>query len=152
MDAIARPREECTVARQTVRLHNRFYYAEALALYDANKVDVEYDLHHDGHVWVFDKKGRFVVEAKITGTVGVLPTSRLEEGRDRRLQGQIKRLERKTQEAKARRNDPIDAASQGAALEALRPALPMRGDATEPLGAAPAAPLIDLDLTNWRKD
>jgi putative transposase len=71
------------------------------ALYDAQKVDVEYDLHHDDRVWVFDKKGRFVVEAKLVNKIGVLPTSRLEEGRDRRLQGQLKRLERKVDEARS---------------------------------------------------
>lgn len=145
MDAIARPREECTVGRQTIRLHNRFYYAEALALYDAQKVDVEYDLHHDSHVWIFDKKGRFIVEAKLNNTIGVLPTSRLEEGRDRRLQGQLKRLQRKVDEATRRRDDPVDADGQVAAIESLRPAnaLPAPNKAPE---------VIDIDLLNWRND
>lgn len=145
MDAIARPREECTVQRQTVRLHNRFYYADALALFDAQKVDVEYDLHHDSHVWIFDKKGRYIVEAKQVHTIGVLPPSRLEEGRDRRLKGQIKRLERHLQEAEARRADPITADTQVAAIESLRPALPT---------AAPvqSAEVFEIDLTTWRKD
>ncbi|MDR3370697.1 Mu transposase C-terminal domain-containing protein [Rhodoferax sp.] len=146
MDAIARPREECTVGRQTVRLHNRFYYAEALALFDAQKVDVEYDLHHDSHVWVFDKKGRFIVEAKLNNTIGVLPTSRLEEGRDRRLAGQLKRLQRKVDEATRRRDDPVDATSQAAAIESLAPAAP----------ALPAPTTRDddfkIDLLTWRND
>jgi putative transposase len=144
MDAVARPRETCTVGRQTVRLHNRFYYAEALALYDAAKVDVEYDLHDDKHVWVFDSKGRFIVEAKLNNTIGVLPTSRLEEGRDRRLAGQLKRLERKVSEARGRRAEPIEAGGQAAAIEAitpLKPALP-----------APADNVIDIDLLTWRKE
>jgi putative transposase len=145
MDAIARPREECTVARQTVRLHNRFYYAEALALYDAQKVDVEYDLHDDHKVMLFDKKGRFIVEAKLVSKIGVLPTSRLEEGRDRRLAGQLKRLQRKVDEATQRRDDPVEATDQFAAIEALQPtqALPMpptRGD------------VIDINLLTWGND
>jgi putative transposase len=160
MDAVARPRAECSVLRQTVRLHNRFYYAEALALYDAAKVDVEYDLHNDSHVWIFDKKGRFIVEAKQTGTIGVLPTSRLEEGRDRRLAGQIKRLERHASEARARRADPIDADSQAKALAGLQSALPapleVLAALPKPLLPAAEAPAddtdFDLDLTNWRKD
>lgn len=144
MDAIARPRESCTVGRQTVRLHNRFYYAEALALYDAQKVDVEYDLHDDRKVSIYDTKDRLIVEAKLVNKIGVLPTSRLEEGRDRRLQGQLKRLERKVDEAKNRRDDPVEATDQFAAIEALRP--------------APALPtpkgndVIDIDLLTWRKD
>jgi putative transposase len=144
MDAVARPHESCTVARQTVRLHNRFYYAEALALYDAQKLSVEYDLHDDKRVWCFDTKGRFIVEAKLVNKIGVLPTSRLEEGRDRRLQGQLKRLQRKVDEATRRRDDPIEATDQFAAIDALRP--------------APALPtpksndVIDIDLLTWRND
>lgn len=143
MDAIARPRDTCTVQRQTVRLHNRFYFAEALALFDAQKVDVEYDLHNDRCVWIYDTKGRLVVEAKLVNKIGVLPTSRLEEGRDRRLQGQLKRLERKVSEAKGRRDDPIEASGQFAAIESLRPALPEPDKAPE---------VIDIDLLNWRND
>ena len=119
------------VARQTVRLHNRFYFAEALALFDAQKMDVEYDLHHDSHVWIFDKKGRFIVEARLVNTIGVLPTSRLEEGRDRRLAGQLKRLQRKVDEASQRRDDPITAVTQVLGIESLTPALPAPA-ATEP--------------------
>jgi putative transposase len=144
MEAIARPRQECVVQRQTVRLHNRFYYAEALALYDAQRLDVEYDLHHDSHVWIFDKKGRFVVEAKLNNTIGVLPTSRLEEGRDRRLAGQVKRLERKAQEALARRhNDPITADAQVLAIEQMAaPAIEQTPPADDNG--------IDIDITDWR--
>lgn len=146
MDAIARPREECMVARQTVRLHNRFYYAEALALFDAQKLDVEYDLHHDSHVWIFDKKGRFIVEARLASTIGVLPTSRLEEGRDRRLAGQLKRLQRKVDEATQRRDDPIEATDQVAAIEALRPV-------TKTLPApTTTADGFEIDLLTWNKD
>ena len=141
-DVIARPREEVTVHRQTVRLHNRHYFAEALALVDATKVDVEYDLHDDSAVWVYDKKGRFLLQAKLVKKLSVLPASRLEEGRDRRLKGQEKRLQRKLDEARARRADPITADGAVAALESLQPA------------ALPAptrtAEVIDIDLTSWR--
>ena len=155
IEAIARPREECTVGRQTVRLHNRHYYAEALALYDAQKLDVEYDLHHDSHVWIFDKKGRFIVEAKLVNTIGVLPTSRLEEGRNRRLAGQLKRLERKVDEARLRRNDPIDADGQFAAIDGLAqhtlPPAPLPPSPLTSLNLAHSVTDInDIDLTTWR--
>jgi len=143
MASIARPREECTVSHQTVRLHNRWYYAEALALYDAQKVDVEYDLHNDARVWIFDKKGRFVAQATLEKTIGVLPTSRLEEGRDRRLQGQLKRLERKVDEARARRNDPLTADDQVEGIESLQPLLP-------PPPPPPSAEVIDINLLSWK--
>lgn len=145
VSCLIRPREEVTVGRQTVRLHNRFYYAEALALYDAHRLQAEYDLFDDGRVWLFDAKGRFVTEALLDKTIGVLPTSRLEEGRDRRAAGQVKRLERKLDEVKARRADPITAETQVAAIESLCPALPT---------AAPvqSAEVFEVDLTTWRND
>ncbi|MNX34309.1 Integrase core domain protein [compost metagenome] len=148
MASVARPREECTVGRQQIRLHNRFYFAEALALYDANKVDVEYDLHNDARVWVFDKKGRFVCTALLVNTKGVLPASRLEEGRDRRLQGQEKRLLRKLDEARARRNDPLTAGDQLAALESLGGPMLLPPPPPPP----PGNNVIDIDITSWRKD
>jgi len=144
MSSVIRPREEVSVGRQTVRLHNRFYYAEALALFDSKKLQAEYDLFDDSRVWLFDDKGRFVMEALLVNTIGVLPTSRLEEGRDRRAAGQVKRLERKLSEVQQRRADPITAETQVAAIEALRPALP-----TEP---PVTAEVFEIDLTTWRKD
>lgn len=151
MSSVVRPREEVTVGRQTVRLHNRFYYAEALALFDSKKLLAEYDLFDDSRVWLFDAKGRFVTEAKLVNTIGVLPTSRLEEGRDRRAAGQVKRLERKLDEVRERRADPITADTQFAAIaaiDALRPALPDPG----PAAPAASAKVFDIDLTTWRKD
>lgn len=145
MSCLSRPREEVSVYRQTVRLHNRFYYAESLALYDAKKLQVEYDLFDDTRVWVFDGKGRFVTEALLAKTIGVLPTSRLEEGRDRRAAGQVKRLERKLDEVHQRRADPITAETQVAAIESLCPALPT----TAPVQSAD---VFEIDLTTWRKD
>ncbi|MFT4191661.1 MAG: Mu transposase C-terminal domain-containing protein [Comamonas sp.] len=154
MESVVRPRQECTVLRQTVRLHNRFYFAEALALYDAQKLVVEYDLFDDKHVWIFDQKGRFVVQATLANKIGVLPTSRLEEGRDRRLQGQIKRLERKAAEARARRADPIEADGQVRAIEDLG-ALALPGQPASARGQPSPrlshdAPDIDIDILDWR--
>lgn len=144
MSSVIMPREEVSVGRQTVRLHNRFYYAEALALFDGKKLQAEYDLFDDSRVWLFDDKGRYVMEALLVNTIGVLPTSRLEEGRDRRAAGQVKRLERKLSEVQQRRADPITAETQVAAIEALRPALPTASPVT--------ADVIEIDLTTWRKD
>lgn len=156
MASVVRPREEVTVGRQTVRLHNRFYYADALALFDAHKLQAEYDLFDDSRVWLFDMKGRFITEAKLVNTIGVLPTSRLEEGRDKRAAGQVKRLQRRLDEVAARRDDAITAEEQFQAIEgiaaiagvdALRPALSVV--AALP---APAEDDFKVDLTSWRKE
>lgn len=140
---VVRPHELRSVQRQTVRLHNRTYYHEALALYDAKEVDVEYDLHNDSKVWVFDRKGRFVCEAKLVNTIGVLPTSRLEEQRQKRQAGQLKRLQRHIDEVNARAQDAISAADVVASLEAITPT-------TIDLPTPEVAPVIEIDLLNWR--
>ena len=145
MSSVVRPREEVTIGRQTARLHNRFYYAEALALYDGKKLQAEYDWFDDGHIWLYDDKGRFVLQAKLVNTIGVLPTSRLEEGRDRRAAGQVKRLQNKLAEVRLRRDDPITAEAQIAAIDQLLPAAPLRL-------ADPSEPDFEVDLTTWRKD
>jgi putative transposase len=151
-EATLRPSETPTVQRQTVRLHNRFYYHEALALYDAQKVRVEYDLHDDKRVWVHDLKGRLVCEARLVNTIGVLPTSRLEEQRDKRLAGQVKRLEKHLAEAHARRADPITAEDQARAIAELeRAALPAPGAKPEPTPPT-SGEVIDVDVLDWRND
>lgn len=144
-EAVLRPVAEATVARQAVRLHNRFYQADALALYDGHRVRVEYDLHDDKRVWVFDAKGRMVCEAGLVNTIGVLPASRLEEQREKRLAGQLKRLDRKVQEARARRQDAITADDQAKALEALQPE-PQRLDSNN----TPPEDDIVIDLTAYQ--
>lgn len=143
---LVRPHEIRSVQRQTVRIHNRHYYHEALALYDAKDVDVEYDLHDDQKVWVFDTKGRFIAEAKLVKTIGVLPTSRLEEQRDKRLKGQVKRLERHLDEATARRQDVLTADDVVQGLEGLGPLQQIN---TKPMTAEPAD-VIEIDLLSWK--
>lgn len=148
-DVIVRPRKEATVRRQEVRLHNRHYFAEALALYDAKRVQVEYDLHDDQAVWIFDEKGRFVVEARLIKKMGVLPDSLLEEGRDRATKGKIKRAENKVHEIKARRNDPITAESAAAGISALELAHAVEPPLLlVPKAAKRDALVIDLDVTD----
>lgn len=159
-EVVLRPMEECSVRRQTVRLHNRHYYAEALALYDGQQVRVEYDLHNDKQVWVLDGKSRLICQAKLANTIGVLPTSRLEEQRDKRLQGQNKRLERKVDEARLRRQDPITAETQVQAITELEHdagSEVIEHRARRKLPAPPLAPssggeVVDIDILEWRND
>ena len=73
----------------------------------------------------------------------MLPTSRLEEQRLKRLDGQTKRLQRHLEEAKARAQDSVTAADVVASLENLQPT-------TLDLPAAEPAEVIEIDLLNWR--
>jgi len=116
-EAVVRPRERRAVRRQMVELHKRMYFHDALSLYDGKRVVVEYDLHDDRTVWVFDDRDRFICAPQLVSTIGVLPTSRLEEQRDKRLAGQVKRLQRAADEAVARRQDAITINDQLTSLE-----------------------------------
>jgi putative transposase len=122
--AIARPAKACAVSRQQVRLHNRHYYHPALALFDGVILKVEFSLHDDSNVWIYNGQGAFVCKADLAKTIGVLPTSLIEEGRDRRLKGQVKRLERKLGEAKSAREDAITVEARMSAIDALTAAPP----------------------------
>ena len=91
--AIFWPRTTRTVSRECVRLDNREYMAPELIQYNSRQVQIEYNLHDDGFVRVMDNKGRWVCDAKLVNKIDYLPTSRLEEAKQKRLQSQIKRLE-----------------------------------------------------------
>jgi putative transposase len=127
--AIVRPRETCTVKRWRVRLHNRFYEAPRLTAYVDRQVQVEYCLHDDRRVWIYDLKGRFVAEAPLVEKREWLPQSRVEEGQQRRLKGQHERLQRKVDEAEARSRRPLMLADLDEALDApIERALPAPGE------------------------
>mgnify|MGYP000963353464 CR=1 FL=1 len=167
-EAVMRPSKTPTVSRQMVVMDKRFYYHEALALYDGQKVEAEYDLNDDIYVTVRDLKGRFIAVAELAYTMGVLPHSRREEGLDRRLKGQEKRLERKLEEVRARRHGPITADEQLRGIAQLQedaeaaapasdpPALPDAAwiPALRPVSAAPSVadyePEPKIDITTWK--
>lgn len=120
-EAVIRPREIRTVQkRHLIELHKRIYWHESLALYEqGTKLTVEYDLHDDKHIWLFDAAGRFICIANLVETIGVIAPSRLDEQRAKRLAGQEKRLERHLDEARARAQDTITAGQQIEELEAV---------------------------------
>ena len=136
--AIMRPAVEAKVFRQRIQFHKRSYFHQALGLYDAQSLRVEYDLHDDAHVWCFDPKGRFICQATLASTIGVLPISRLEEMRDKRTKEQGKRLQRKLAEVAAKRQDPITADAQ------MAPAI---AQAAQQQIAPEEA--FDIDITKW---
>lgn len=115
--AVVRPREQRTVRRWSIALHGRTYRADELASYEGRSVLVEYSLHDDARVWVFDDKGRFACEAVLTEKMPWLSDSRIEEGLQRRAEGQAKRLEAKLAEVQARARRPISGSNVLDALE-----------------------------------
>lgn len=106
--AVVRPMVERVAQRCTVRLDNRHYEHPCLVNWEGKKVHVEYDLHTDNKVWIFDEKGRLICEAPLKTKVAWLPESRLDEARGKREAGRIKRLEKKIALVKAEEANQID--------------------------------------------
>jgi putative transposase len=100
--AIIRPSESRTVRRWRVQLHGRTYEHAELAAYNGRQVNVEYDLHDDRVVWIRDMAGRFICEAGIVERVPWMPVSRIEEGKRKRLKGQLARKQRAIDEDRER--------------------------------------------------
>lgn len=114
--ALLRPAERRAVRKATVEIFGRKYRAPALNLVNGQTVDVEYDLTDDSRVWI-NFRGRRVCEARLAEARPWLPKSRVEDLQAKREAGQLKRLERKAEEARARQRKPLD--GQAVALDAL---------------------------------
>lgn len=115
--AVIRPMSERMARRQTVQIHNRAYEHPALFQYEGRYVCVEYDLHNDARVWIYDDKHRLICEAELKNKVAYLPESRLEEARKNREDGRIKRLQKKMDLVRAEESRVIDHTKQLDALE-----------------------------------
>jgi putative transposase len=101
-DALIMPREIRTVKKWRVTLHKRTYQAPELAQYNGADVMIEYSLHKDGEIRVLDMQERLICIATLVGKVDRLPESRIVEAEQKRLNGQIKRLQLHANEKKLR--------------------------------------------------
>lgn len=159
-EAVIRPRQTRTVRRWGIELDNRLYRGADLARFESREVVVEYSIHDDQHVWIHDQAGRFICEATLVEKKAWLPASRIEEGQQRRLDGQRKRHLRAIEEQEARARMPLSAASVLEAIDAPfhEPAaisaspLDQRHSVTAPLAPpAPSQALAPIDLTEVRE-
>ena len=115
-DALVMPREIRTVKRWRITLHKRTYQAAELAQYNNTKVLVEYSLHKDSEIRVLDEQQRLICIATLVSKVARLPESRIVEGEEKRLNGQVLRLEKKADEMKLRAQPVITVDDSTAAL------------------------------------
>ena len=149
-DALIRPRESRTVQRWGVAIHGRLYRASELAAHEGRQVQVEYDLHDDARVWIFDSAGRPVCQAGLTEKRPWLEATRIEDLQQQRKRGQQQRLQARLDEVEARARPVIDhvtALDSLAELEAPSPAPPKTPGAGVPPPAPDAGPgTVSLDL------
>ena len=118
--AIYRPRIERKVSRTSVRLHNREYISEDLYQFNGHQVHIEYDLHNDDEVAILNKDtGSLLCHAQLVKKKDHLPSSRIEEYKAKRLEGQLKRKQRHIDEDIAKTRGAITAEAEVVALEQL---------------------------------
>lgn len=139
--AVLRPMERRVARRCLIQLHNRQYEHPLLMEYEGRELNVEYDIHRDDQVWVYDDKHRLLCEAALKTKVDWLPQSRLDEARRKRELGRLHRLQKRIDLVRAEaadRFDHADTLQRLARFDAL--AVP------EPVADRP--PLFNLDITD----
>lgn len=120
---LLRPHKECKVQRGSVRLDNRWYRHEVLTQFNKQAVIVEYDLQSDERVTVRNQKGELICDATLVKKKDYLPSSRIEEAKQKATKAAVARLEKKVEEKKARagllldHSDTLDQLEQVGELE-----------------------------------
>ena len=90
------PQEIRTVQRCEVSLRNNRYYSPLLAEYHRQQVRIAYNEHNAERVWVLDMDGRFIAAADWDANArDFYPKAVVEQAKDKRLQGQLARLDYK---------------------------------------------------------
>lgn len=118
-DATVRERTTRTIRRAAIELHKRVYSHTDLSLYNDRVLPVEYSIHDDAHVYVYDDQDRLVCVAELVTKPDYLPASRLEEQRQRRKEGQLKRIQKKAAEVEAQHGNAITHDQQMEKISAL---------------------------------
>jgi putative transposase len=95
-----RPYEIRTVSRCEIKLFKSTYFNKALTHYHEQEVQVGYDIHDASRVYVRDLDGHLICTAGLDANkTDYFPKSALEEARERRARGRVRRLETHRQEA-----------------------------------------------------
>lgn len=128
------PRERRTCRRGVISLWNNEYFAPALAHHHGRAVTVGIDIHDAGAIEVWDgETGQWLARALWNAhATAYAPQSRIEQAREKRMQGRLARLESKR----------ADILAEGAPVIELRPSptpLPTRPIASAPILSTPSS-------------
>ena len=88
-----RPYEECKVRRGEIQLFSNRYFSPDLAEYHGDTVLVGYDIHNADQITVRDDDGRLICYAKWNANKrAYFPQTKVEQARQRRADGRLRRL------------------------------------------------------------
>lgn len=99
---LLRPQKLRKVQRGAVRLDNREYRHVELVHHNGKEVRVEYDLQTDETVTIRTAKGQFICDATLVKKAEYIPSSRLEEAKQKSTKAAVARLEKKADEKRRR--------------------------------------------------
>lgn len=104
-DSLFRPREIRTVNRGEVSLFGNKYFANVLADYHGDEIQIGYDVHDAQFVWLYDENDDFIGKAEFMGNAKeYFAKPVIEQARDKREAGRRKRAEKVLDEIEAERN------------------------------------------------
>lgn len=88
-----RPYEECKVRRGEIQLFSNRYFSKELAEFHGDTVLVGYDIHNADRITVRDEDGRLICYAYWNANKrAYFPQSKVEQARQRRADGRLRRL------------------------------------------------------------
>ena len=104
-ETLFRPRVERKVIRAEISLFGNRYFSSTLASWHGESVHVGYDIHDPQHIWIYSLAGEFIGKADFNGNAkDYFPKSVLEQGREKRADGRLRRLEVAADEIRAERD------------------------------------------------
>ncbi len=145
---LVRPQKTRKVLRGAVSLDNRQYRHPELVRFNRQDVVVQYDLTTDETVTIRSLKGELICDATLVKKADYIPTSRIEEAKQKSTKAAITRLEKKADEKRRRSGLLLDHADTLGGLEELDATnFSTLTPQTHHAISAEDADVIDIDLT-----
>jgi len=152
--AVMRCQTKRTVVRGSLNVHNRQYRHAELQPFNRRELVIEYDLFDDKKIFAYTEDGRKICEPELTNKIDYLPASRIEEMQQRRVKGQVKRLEKHIEEKRERSRGNINHAElaneilddgRPKAIDAESKLIELDGVTTEPADQCDDIDIFDID-------
>jgi len=124
VNLLVKPRAKVNVRRGSLIHQGRTYESTHLHQFNGKELVAEYDMHNDASVRIFDAAGTYLLTAELKHKRAAIPTSRLEEQREKARLASNKRLENKLKENNARYMPATEHEQQIEALDELAAAAP----------------------------
>lgn len=103
---VFRPRTTRTANRGEIKFMNNIYFSHDLTEWHGEQVHIAYDINDPQFIWVYEPEtGVLITKAELNGNrQDYMPKSVVEQAREGRAKGRLRRLETKVEEAEAELN------------------------------------------------